>query len=138
MPTGPSYFQTKPEKVKAELFTAHGFVPAVRLMRKDKPDQDPQVRCNLCLDPDYAPEPAPDFSGIADPAQREKAARNHARSQPNEANTHKGFRLHAHGWVDTKAGTLRVCPGDWIVTFGDGSCELVKPADFARRFDKSK
>lgn len=45
-----------------------------------------------------------------------------------------GQRNHDHGWIDTKEGGHRVCPGDWILTGIEGERWPVKPSIFEKTY----
>lgn len=45
-----------------------------------------------------------------------------------------GHINHAHGWIDTKEGGHRVCPGDWILTGIEGERWPVKPHIFEKTY----
>lgn len=46
-----------------------------------------------------------------------------------------GKRFHDHGWIDTKEGGHRVCPGDWIITGVAGERYPCKPDIFAQTYE---
>lgn len=43
---------------------------------------------------------------------------------------------HEHGWIDTKEGGHRVCPGDWIITGVVGEFYPCKPNIFEKTYEK--
>lgn len=44
-------------------------------------------------------------------------------------------RLHDHGFIDTKEGGHRVCPGDWIITGVKGELYPCKPDIFEMTYE---
>jgi hypothetical protein len=42
--------------------------------------------------------------------------------------------MHDHGWIDTREGGHRVCPGDWILTGIEGERWPVKPEIFTKTY----
>ena len=46
--------------------------------------------------------------------------------------------LHQHGWLPTREGGLIICPGDWIITDGNGEHRTCKPDDFAITYEKAE
>lgn len=49
-----------------------------------------------------------------------------------------GEIFHVHGWIDTKEGGHRVCPGDWIITGIKGERYPCKPDIFAQTYEKEE
>lgn len=45
-----------------------------------------------------------------------------------------GVRAHDHGWIDTREGGHRVCPGDWIAQGAEGEFWPIKPSVFAKTY----
>lgn len=43
--------------------------------------------------------------------------------------------LHPLGWIDTLEGTMRVSPGDWVITGVNGEKYPCKPDVFAKTYD---
>ena len=46
-----------------------------------------------------------------------------------------GCVMGAHGWIDTREGGHRVCPGDWIITGVAGERYPCKPSIFALTYE---
>jgi hypothetical protein len=46
-----------------------------------------------------------------------------------------GQRMHDHGWIDARADSYNVCPGDWIITDEQGKWYPCKPDIFAATFE---
>lgn len=47
---------------------------------------------------------------------------------------HCDIRMHEHGWIDTREGDFRVCPGDWIITGLIGEYYACKPKVFEMKY----
>ena len=43
---------------------------------------------------------------------------------------HCHLAFHVHGWIDNGGSGSVVCPGDWVVTEGDGNHYPIKPDVF--------
>jgi hypothetical protein len=46
-----------------------------------------------------------------------------------------GATMHVHGWIDTKEGGHRVCPGDWIITGVKNERYPCKPDIFEKTYE---
>jgi len=58
----------------------------------------------------------------------------HPEHQGDSACPECGLSNNAHGFIDTREGWHRVCPGDWILTGIEGERWPVKPVIFAKTY----